>query len=471
MNQLQSPTAFSRPQYTLGLVLVGLLPSTLQAQGSIDSWGRDDSNQVSHSPAGKSFIQVAGGGSHSAALMEDGSIFSWGSDGGLSGGQVSNTPTGTGYTFIAAGGDHSLALRANGTIESWGRDNWGQVFNTPTGGGYVQLAGGDGHSLALHGNGSITAWGHDTFGQVANTPAGTFIHVAAGFDFSLAVRSNGTIEAWGENFFGQVSGAPNVAGFIQVAGGYRHGLALRGNGSIVSWGDDTHGQVSDTPGGTGFIQVSGYGYHSLALHANGSVWAWGLDDGGALDFGQVTNAPVGQGYIQVSAGFWHSMGLRGVNPGNSICYGDGTGIPCPCLVNGNPGEGCGNSTAIGGARLLGAGNAYFTDDTFHLKVSGIPGARPGLCVKGSVLLNGGLGNPVGDGIFCSPAQIRSQVILSDGNGNLIMDSWRGQDFGAYPNAANVGGSTYYQWWYRDQTGSCTGSGFNFSNGWVVNWLP
>lgn len=157
--------------------------------------------------------------------------------------------------------------------------------------------------------------------------------------------------------------------------------------------------------------------------------------------------------------------------GGAFCFGDGTGLACPCGANGNAGAGCENTGGTGGAILTANGNASFATDTLQLIVSGIPGAKAGLCVKGSTQLGGGLGSPAGDGLLCTGPQLRSQVILSDVGGTLCMTDWNGQPFGSFPGAANVGTPTYYQWWYRDPGNACPGDDFNFTNGWCVNWLP
>ncbi len=155
------------------------------------------------------------------------------------------------------------------------------------------------------------------------------------------------------------------------------------------------------------------------------------------------------------------------NTGNAFCFGDGSGSPCPCGNSGALGAGCANSTSAG-AVLTGIGGATFADDYFALNVSGIPPSNPGLCVKGSLQL--GSGNPVGDGLLCANPQLRSQVISANILGDVVMKDWHGQPFGTYPFAANVGSTTYYQWWYRDVANPCTGAGFNFSNAWQVDWL-
>lgn len=149
-----------------------------------------------------------------------------------------------------------------------------------------------------------------------------------------------------------------------------------------------------------------------------------------------------------------------------FCFGDGSGTACLCS-NGSVGAGCANSQT-NGAVLTASGNPEFANDTFGLSVSGIPGAKAGLCVKGSSLVNGGFGNLVGDGLLCTTPQLRSQVIVSTGAGNVNMNDWRSQTF-SFSGAANFGASTYYQWWYRDPGFLCSGQGFNFSNALSVTW--
>jgi hypothetical protein len=168
----------------------------------------------------------------------------------------------------------------------------------------------------------------------------------------------------------------------------------------------------------------------------------------------------------------HVDGLSSrLQSGTSFCAGDGTGSTCPCNGQGSSGEGCANTGGQGGAILYSMGQATLSQDSFTLHVEGIPGQKPGLCVKGSVTLAGGNGDLVGDGLLCTNPQLRSQVLISSTDGSLTLPDWKGLSFGTYPGAANIGATTYYQWWYRDPGNECSGSGFNFTNGWEVDWLP
>lgn len=156
--------------------------------------------------------------------------------------------------------------------------------------------------------------------------------------------------------------------------------------------------------------------------------------------------------------------------GVAVCSGDGSGSSCPCGVPGSPGAGCANS-AGDGARLLGFGSASVHADSFRLFISGAPGNKPGLLLRGANLLSGGQGNPVGDGLLCVGGQsLRSQVQITTADGAALFSSWDGLS-GLGAGSALIGAPTRYQFWYRDPAGTCTGAGFNFSNAWQVLWLP
>ena len=157
----------------------------------------------------------------------------------------------------------------------------------------------------------------------------------------------------------------------------------------------------------------------------------------------------------------------GPGSGSAFCFGDGSGTSCAC-ASGATGAGCANTTG-GGATLVASGNADFGNDSFGLAISGMPAGKAGLAIKGSVQQGGGNGTLLGDGLLCTNAQIRSQVIVSSGAGSVSLGNWKGSAFGSFPGAANVGVTTYYQWWYRDPSSTCSGAGFNLSNGWAVDW--
>jgi hypothetical protein len=111
------------------------------------SWGRDSEGQVTNTPTGSGFTQVAGGVFHSLALRADGSIASWGDN---SWSQVSDTPTGLGFVYVAAGARDSAALHADGTIVVWGQGSHGVISSAPVEPGYVQVSMGVSYAAALY---------------------------------------------------------------------------------------------------------------------------------------------------------------------------------------------------------------------------------------------------------------------------------------------------------------------------------
>ena len=164
-----------------------------------------------------------------------------------------------------------------------------------------------------------------------------------------------------------------------------------------------------------------------------------------------------------------SSAAKAGNAGVPYCFGDGTGGACPCGANGNAGEGCANTSGTGGALLDAFGVPSFSNDTLGFTVSGVPGSKPGLLLKGNNQVNGGLGNPVGDGLICTAGgSKRSHVQVTDGSGQTTFNDWSGAGIGTISNA---GVPTNYQFWYRDNTNPCSGSGFNFSNAYSLIYLP
>jgi hypothetical protein len=162
----------------------------------------------------------------------------------------------------------------------------------------------------------------------------------------------------------------------------------------------------------------------------------------------------------------NSFQVRELPGYTNFCFGDGTGITCPCGNLGGAGEGCLNSSFVGGATLNGAGIASLANDTFTLAVDGVPGDKPGLILRGA---NQTAGVLAGDGILCTTGNTaRSHVQVTVG-GSTLFTNFQGSGFGASSNGAGV--PTNYQFWYRDPAGSPCGSSFNFSNGVSAVWAP
>ena len=147
-------------------------------------------------------------------------------------------------------------------------------------------------------------------------------------------------------------------------------------------------------------------------------------------------------------------------PISSFCFGDGSGTQCPCGNNGNTGEGCGNSTFNGGAKLDATGTtSVATDDLTFTSTNLIP-SQGALLFVGNNAINNGNGIIFGDGLRCAGGSvIRLGVKMPDGTGTATWgpgltskDAW------------DAGDVKRFQVWYRDPIGVPCGTQFNLTNG-------
>ncbi len=160
----------------------------------------------------------------------------------------------------------------------------------------------------------------------------------------------------------------------------------------------------------------------------------------------------------------------------SFCFGDGSAVACPCVNNGAPGHGCNNSSATGGALLSTAGNPNLSADTLVFTAAG---ERP---TAFTIFLQGNLEvAPVlfGDGLRCAGGTLK-RLYSRNASGGTVSAPQGGDPSVSARSAAlgdtiPIGGTRYYQTYYRDPNPSfCPspmGSTFNSSNGYRVTWQP
>jgi hypothetical protein len=152
-------------------------------------------------------------------------------------------------------------------------------------------------------------------------------------------------------------------------------------------------------------------------------------------------------------------------PGSSFCFGDGSQAACPCGNTGGEGEGCANDLGSG-ALLTGSGSASLMYDDLVLTTSQLtPGS--GLYFQGNNAVNGGDGNPFGDGLRCAGGGVRRLEVTFANAGNDLTTSTSVSI--ATEGDVSAGQTRHYQYWYRDSNGSPCGSGFNLSNAYEVTW--
>lgn len=383
--------------------------------GTVWHWGDNSSGQLGDgtnslrqtaqlTPTIESVTQISAGYHHTIALKTDTSIYNWGLN---SKGQLGDNNTTSNrnqpfqafirppalMTAVDGGYQHTAALRDDGTIWTWGFNPMGALgyrslncesptdvnqpesyscsFTPTQVPGIVGLvraiAAGYGHTLAVTpDNSTVWAWGRNDTGQLgtensfcpdslvaaspestgftvddpfptptkscSTTPVevdaipGTVTAVAAGTRHSVALLSDGTVWTWGGNRYGQLGYTPDkrcqltsafmmecstkpqlvqgLENIIAISAGSDHNLALKNDGTVWSWGYQFGGRLvgqemeggtstqtpEQIPGLSGITAIAAGAYHSLALKDNGSAWAWGYNGHGQLGNGTKTDS-------------------------------------------------------------------------------------------------------------------------------------------------------------------------------------
>jgi len=287
---------------------------------------------------------IAAGGYHSLILCTNGNVWAcgWNMPGQLGLGFKSlseNSPVQSsflsGITSIAGGGSHSVFLKNDGTVWTCGDNMFGQLGDNTNNGtptpvqvsglaNIIKIAKGSSsrHSVFLKSDGTVWACGWNAAGQLGD-----------------GTNNNSNIPV-------QVSGLNNI---IDIAVGGSHTLFLKNDGTVWACGENVYGQLGDstninqnTPvqvsGLTNIIAIAGGAYHSLFLKDDGTVWACGRNNMGQLGIGTTTNSNIPvqitslSGITAVSAGWEHSLFLKN----------DGTAWACGANIDGQLGDGTNN---------------------------------------------------------------------------------------------------------------------------------
>jgi alpha-tubulin suppressor-like RCC1 family protein len=337
----------------------------LKADGSCWSWGSnslgrlgDNSTTDRSSPTsvvgGFSFTEIACGvqtSSFSMAIMEDGTIRSWGT--GTFGRLGDNTITSRSspvsvvgnsppFLTIAVSDACSLGLRTDGYAWAWGNNSSGQVGDNSTanrsaptsvvgnhkfasiyGGGFAGLS----HALGLKSDGTAWAWGENGDAQLGDgtfsdrsSPVSvsgrhSFESLSAGSGLSMGLKADGSIWAWGSNTDGKLGiidprsprlFAPGVLFSSGSVGAdasttpTAFSILLRSDGSAWGFGNNSNGKLGDNAGGDSrsspvsvvgahaFASIIAGGSHSIARKSDGTAWAWGFGTDGSLGQGTTT---------------------------------------------------------------------------------------------------------------------------------------------------------------------------------------
>lgn len=285
---------------------------------------------------------IATGFGHTAAIKQDGTVWTWGYNnyGELGNGSscgYKNMPEQveglSGIVSIAAGFEDTEVLKRDGTVWTWGFNYDGELgdgtfenkckpVNVQELSGIISISTLYEHTLALKQDGTLWAWGGNCYGQlgdgttvVKNKPVqvqglGGVKSIAAGGGHTVALKQDGTVWTWGYNFYGQLGyGEPfdnsshctpelvqGLSGVVSIAAGENYTLALKQDGTVWTWGKNDNGQLGDgttadknipvqVQGQNGITFVSAGNVHTAAIKQDGTVWAWGHNVYGELGDG------------------------------------------------------------------------------------------------------------------------------------------------------------------------------------------
>lgn len=231
--------------------------------GSITCWGDNTYGQLGGESVGltghtnlnlgpgRTATAIAAGNYHVCAILDDGSVSCWGSnDAGQLGDGTDENRTTPGTTVdlggeaiaITSGRLHTCALLKNGSVSCWGSNGAGQLGdgtkdsrNTPTltesfgtNRTAIHITAGVYHTCAILDNGSVSCWGDNEYGALGNPSpfidnshpslteslgdGRTATMLNAGLDYTCALLDDGSVSCWGRNF-GNMYGQNNQTSY------------------------------------------------------------------------------------------------------------------------------------------------------------------------------------------------------------------------------------------------------------------
>jgi len=326
--------------------------------GSIFTWGRGEYGQLGHGDRSSVMLpklvecllphkvrQLSLGTSHSAAITDDGFVFTWGygGDGRLGHGDERDhlVPKQLKYfgqeniVQVVCGELHTAALSSNGKVYTWGLGKDGRLGHSDRANHFLphevvvlskheikEVACGGLHTAALSEGGEIFTWGLGKDGRLGHnseadqlTPKKVeqlsgvqIIQILCGGHHTAALAKDGEVFTWGFDDDGRLGHGSLGHQFVpkkiealseiktvQIACGCWHSAALSNEGAVYTWGSCKSGQLgqahkNSVPSprvvmegvGGGVVLVACGTAHTAALTKNGELYTWGKHDDGRL---------------------------------------------------------------------------------------------------------------------------------------------------------------------------------------------
>ena len=240
-----------------GGISSGRFCAAIKVDGKLFTWGYNASGQLGagnttnrSSPVSitviDNWLHVACGSDHALAVTSDGQLYTWGlnSSGQLGNGGTSNRSspgtTSSGnfeWLKVSAGASSSAAIKNDGSLWTWGLNTFGQLGDGNTlaksspgsvaGGGtnWEKVSMGSASScVATKLDGTLWTWGVNSTGQLGNgtttnrsspaTVAGggtNWKDCSMGSDHCAATKTDGALWTWGGNAAGQLGNGATTA--------------------------------------------------------------------------------------------------------------------------------------------------------------------------------------------------------------------------------------------------------------------
>jgi hypothetical protein len=288
------------------------------------------------------------------AVLEDGSVKMWGSNGssqmGIGGNSTSGPTDKAGYSsptlhplvsnvkkiVTSNCSNHVFAILNDNTIKCWGSNSNGQLGTGNITTAYVpitssftdvkDIAVGSRHTLVLKNSGYIYSTGDNGSGQLGiGSTAGKLTltridslvgvdKIFTGYNNCFAVKTDGKVYGWGINSSGCLGVGdkvqktspmlvPGLTNVSQISATQSIAIALMSDGTVKTAGSNLYGELGNpasgsssssfntVPGITNAVQVqAGIGY-SMVLLADGTIVMFGKNSDGQLGLGYTdTNA-------------------------------------------------------------------------------------------------------------------------------------------------------------------------------------
>lgn len=251
----------------------------LTSEGLLYAWGNNQYGQLGFKPdstntstpvnvnkptmVNGSWLKVAAGGKHSAAISTDGHLYTtgWNGKGQLGTGDTDNrfewTEVASDKTFtdVACGNQFTVAIASDGTLwgvgNAVGSQNYAAWTQIGSGVKFTQLSASMEGFIALNTSGGYLHSGTGvSLGQLSS---GGYTQVAAAFGQMYALKDDGTV-FWFSTYSATLSGLKDI---VKISGGYNTLYAIDKNQHLWASGWNGDGQLANGKTGNGMYWTNG----------------------------------------------------------------------------------------------------------------------------------------------------------------------------------------------------------------------